>query len=243
MRYTAAGVNPHKQRESAGRTKKEEAGIELKRKIIRKELMFGLDSELQHVEHRMKHLYRGFLGSLLNPLAHGVFSFIAKEDIRRRGIKQIDLILDIAAAEADCGGGINSTVHRAVEKHLDEFLAVDEIWHRCNKDNGKISEMKVILKDAFCNRLDGVMRLMDGGGSDYVSLARTSFPNRSDLEALCRRQFELAEKAAHLIENERSLLRAPNMARKELIAVLKSVLKYGEKMINDRIDEIYPCGD
>jgi hypothetical protein len=188
----------------------------------------------------MKHLYQGFLGSLLNPLAHGVFSFIAKEDIRQRGIKQIDLILDVAAAEVNYKGNINSAVHRAVERHLNEFLAVDEIWHRCNKDDGKISEMRAILKDAFRNRLEGVVRLMAGDGSDYVSLARASFPKRSDLEALCMGQFQIAEKAAHLIESERDLLRAPHIARKELVAVLKSVLKYGEKMVNDRLDEVYP---
>lgn len=220
-----------------------ETNIERKRRIIRKELIFGLDSELQHVEHRMKHLYRGFLGSFLNPLAHGVFSIIAKEDIRKRGIRQIDLILDVAAAEVNHKGNINSAVHRAVERHLDEFLAVDEIWHRCNKDDGKIPEMRAILRDAFRNRLEGVMRLMAGEGSDYVSLARTSFPNRSDLEALCMEQFRIAEKAAHLIESERDLLRAPHMARKELIAVLKSALKYGEKVVKDRLDETYPSSN
>lgn len=242
MRYTTAGVSPNKRRESAGPTEKDETDIERKRKVIRDELISGLDSELQHVEYRMKHLYRGFLGSLLNPLAHGVFSFIAKEDIRKRGIMQIDLLLDIAA-EADNKENINSAVQNAVEKHLDEFLAVDEIWRRCNNDNKKISEMRVILKDSFRNRLEGVMKFMRGNGPDYISLARTSFPNRSDLEALCREQFEIADRAAHLMENERDLLGTPHITRKEVIAILKSVLRYGEKMVNDRINEIYPGGD
>lgn len=202
-----------------------------KEEVIRQRLMDGLDEELQFVEQRLRSFYGGLAGMLLNPIVQQVFRFAAKDSIRRRGAKQVEFLLRVARQD--------KPLERLVDETFEEFLQTDEVWHRLRKNHPRIGEMKRLLREMYHNRLDGIYRLLRVEGTTYEELSRNAFPRRHDLEALCQEQFTLADRVVKIVEKEGELMRVPGMMRKELIALLGSVISYGEHLIQKNMDSIY----
>ena len=148
----------------------------------------------------------------------------------------VDFILDWAAVPGDLDG--------VVEDSFEEFLKVDEVWNRVQKGHQKAPEMKGLLRKAYQNRLRGVQALLGGNGETWLELARSGFPKRKELELLCDEQLKLGEQMAGLMEKNPAMIRPPEFLgravfRKEIAHILKDVIIHGDRMLSDRMEEIY----
>lgn len=211
-------------------------GIKRKQEILRKELYASLEETLEVVERRMRALVPGVIGGLLNPVLRGLFQWLGRDRARLRGRRMIDFVLDRTAAEGD--------PDRAAEESFEEFLKVDEIWHRVQKGHSKAAEMKELLRRTYRNRLRGVRALLDGEGETWLDLARSGFPKRKELELLCDEQLKLGEQMAALMEKNPAMVRPPEFLgravfRREMVRILKDVILHGDRMLSDRMEEIY----
>lgn len=211
-------------------------GIERKREILRKELYDSLEETVGLVERRLRSLVPGLLGGLLNPVVSGLFQWVGKDRVRERGRRMIDFVLERAAR--------SGSVDQIAAGTFEEFLEVDEIWNRVKRDHPKAAEMKELVRKAYENRLKGVRGLLHGEGTTWVELARSGFPERRELEALCDEQLALGERMAKLMERHPDMVRAPRfmgreVLRKEVVRILKDVVTHGDRMLKGRMGEIY----
>ncbi len=207
-----------------------------KTEILRRELYASLEETLGVVENRMRSLVPGLLGGLVSPLLQGLFKWLGRDRARLRGRRMIDFVLDRAASPGDSD--------RVAEESFEEFLKVDEIWHRVQKGHPKAAEMKELLRRAYRNRLRGVRALLDGEGETWLDLARSGFPKRKELELLCDEQLKLGEQMAALMEKNPAMVRPPEFLgravfRREMALILKDVILHGDRMLSDRMEEIY----
>lgn len=210
--------------------------LKRKKEVLRKELYASLEQALVVVENRMRSLVPGLIGGLLNPFLQGLFKWLGRDRARLRGRRMVDFVLDWAAQSGD--------LDKTVEDSFDEFLKVDEIWHRVQKGHPKAGEMKGLIRKAYRNRLRGVRALLEGEGETWLDLARSGFPKRKELEMLCDEQLKLGEQMAGLMEKHTDMVRPPEFLgravfRKEMAHILKEVIIHGDRMLSDRMEEIY----
>lgn len=210
--------------------------LERKKEILRKELYASLEETLKVAEGRIRSLLPGVMGGLINPVIQGLFKWVGRDRARLRGRRMVDFVLDVAATEGE--------IEERAEESFGEFLKVDEIWHRVQQDHPRAEEMKELLRRAYQNRLRGVRALLGGEGETWLELARSGFPKREELEALCEEQLRLGERMAELMEKYPDMVRAPQFLgrpvfRKEIAHILKDVILHGDRMLRDRMEEIY----
>lgn len=210
--------------------------LQHKQELLRKELYASLEETLAIVERRIRSLVPGLIGGLLNPVVQGLFKWIGRDRARLRGRRMVDFVLQWAAVPGD--------LDKVVEDSFEEFLKVDEVWNRVQKGHSKKGEMKELLRRAYRNRLRGIRALLGGEGGTWLELARSGFPKRKELELLCDEQLKLGEQMAGLMEKHPDMVRSPEFLgravfRKEIAHILKDVIIHGDRMLSDRMEEIY----
>ncbi|MEM3087435.1 MAG: hypothetical protein QXO51_02455 [Halobacteria archaeon] len=210
--------------------------LKRKKEVLRRELYASLEETLRVVEERIRSLVPGVLGGLLNPVIQGLFKWVGRDRARLRGRRMIDFVLDVAASDRE--------PETAAGETFEEFLKVDEVWNRVQKDHPKAAEMKELLRKAYANRIRGVRALLMGEGETWLELARSGFPKRKELELLCDEQLKLGEQMSRLMERHTDMVRPPEFLgravfRKEIAQILRDVVIHGDRMLSDRMEEIY----
>lgn len=210
--------------------------LERKKEVLRKELYASLEETLGLVERRMRSLVPGLIGGLISPVLQGLFKWLGRDRARLRGRRMIDFILEWGAVDGELDGVVGDS--------FEEFLKVDEVWNRVQKGHPGAAEMKELLRNAYRNRLRGVRALLGGDGETWLDLARSGFPKRKELEALCDEQLKLGERMVELMEKNPAMVRPPEFLgravfRREIAQILKDVVIHGDRMLSDRMEEIY----
>jgi hypothetical protein len=202
-------------------------------RIIRKRLDHELDLAFRYIDNRISHLYGGITGIFLNPVIKFFYTFLARNAIRRRARKQLQLIVH-CASEFD-----GKNLEKIVDEHLEEYLLTEEAFIRGNKRHPKFGEVTSILREIFKGRLLPLTKLLSGSGETYEELTRSVFPKRKDVEAVCSQQFELVEKLIKMIREEKNLVKIPGMIRREVFAILDSGYEFAKKVLKEQLDETY----
>ena len=204
--------------------------------IIKAEVERELDRGLEYAEHEMDHLHKGLIGSVvINPFVKLVYLFAGKDQIRARGLKQVEVMM-ACAAESE-----GNTLDEVLKEHFDDYLFYDETYMRSRKLHPKFPELKELIWKTFNSRMEFIIKILDGNGDSYDGLVRSVF-TKEEAEMEMGKDFEFVDEMMALVEREKGLLDIPALARKEVIDMLHISYKYARRRMKERIEQIYRDG-
>jgi hypothetical protein len=201
--------------------------------ILRAKVQAELEKGARYLEHRVEHMFTGFQGMLLNPLAGMAFRAVGREEVIRRAHRQLDCI--IVAAKTH-----HTTPEAIFDGHLTAYLQHDEAWTRANRGHQRFPELELLLRDVYVARVEPVSTLLHHGfGDSYHDLVRSCFPNRAAAARVLAREFEYAGRILELAESEPALLHAPPLVRREVFRVLKDAYGWYRDAVHRSLDDVY----
>ena len=201
--------------------------------IIRDEVRRELDRGLEYAEREMDHLHKGLIGSvIINPFVKLVYLFAGRDQLRARGLKQVEVMMQ-CAAEYD---GVN--LDDILEEHFDDYLFYDETYMRCRHLHPESGTLKVLIRSVYGSRVGFIVKILQGDGDSYDGLVRSVF-SKEEAEREMGKDFEYVDGMMALVEREKGLLDIPALARKDVIDMLHISYKYAKKRMSERIAQIY----
>lgn len=204
-------------------------------RLLRDYLNAELLSARDFLEHRLAHLFTGFLGKLVNPVAKALYHAIGEHEVRKRIHQQLDVV---AAA---CRDAEKEGLEAAIAKHTPRSLATEEVVHRGNKHHPRFPEVEKLLADAFAWRVRAIGPLLahEGAVERYDDLLRAVYPDRTVPERVVMDHVALARKVTAIIRAEPKLLHFPSALMGHLFPVVDDVTDWYERRARAEFDRLY----
>lgn len=201
--------------------------------ILRAKVAVELDKGTRFLEQRVQCMFPGTLGAFLNPLLGMAYRTVGREEILRRAHTQVDIVLDAARAHGQAPATI-------FDGHLTRYLEHDEAFARANRRHARYQELEGLLREIYVARVEPVSLLLHQGmGDSYSDLVRSVFPNRDAARRVVEREFLYTDALFALAREERDLLHAPPLVRREVFEVLKDTYGWYKGRVQGSLDEVY----
>lgn len=198
-----------------------------------------LDGELlaarDFLEHRLAHLFKGFLGKLVNPLAKAMYHAIGEHEVRKRIHEQFAIVAH-AARDAEKDG-----LDAAIAKWTPQSLATEEVVHRGNKHHARFPEIERDLGEAFAWRVRAIAPLLAHAGpvEGYEDLVRAVYPDRSVPERVVADHVAMAKRVTAKIRAEPKLLHFPGALVGHLFPVVDDITDWYDRRARSEFDRVY----
>lgn len=203
--------------------------------ILREELISELDDEMRFVGEELGRMQGGLLGAIIGIIAQDLYRLILGEDIRKRAIERIELIIQcsIKLNEPD------QDTKQIVDSNFEEYLSYAEEYRIANKGHEEFPQLSQVLRETFKTQVIYVAKLVNGSGNTYAELIRSAFSTREECENAFGEQLGRVERFVQLVEEHPDLINAPPSMRPYVLKILRSSCTYTENMLNQRLDKIY----
>jgi hypothetical protein len=201
--------------------------------ILRAKVALELDRGARFLEQRVEHLFTGFPGMLLNPLAGAAYRAVGRDEIVRRATFQLDTILAAARTHGEKPEAI-------FDGHLTTYLSHDEAYVRANRRHPRYQELEGLLREVYVARVEPVSLLMHKGiGESYPDLVRSVFPSRAAATNLLQREFLYSDRIMVMAEREHGLLHMPPFVGHDVLRLLREAYDWYKDRAMRSLDGVY----
>jgi hypothetical protein len=208
--------------------KESEWGLPQQAEILRRTLVERLDEGLRYVDYRISRLYGGIFGKIVNPVIYQIYAFLGKKEIRRRALRQIDILIECASIYKSKNDG------KVLDEYLDEYLENDESWVRRKWDDPKLRE---ILREVFKMRVESLSMVLVARGDTYDALIRDAFPDRGKAQEWLSKQLLFVREMVSLAEEGK--IEIPPLIRTEILSLIRATYNYAERRLQEELQLIY----
>lgn len=209
--------------------------------LVRERTLREIRAASDWAEGHLGHLFPGFLGAILNPLAKRIYHTIGREEVISRTQEQMDLLI-IAARDLQ-----HHDLEDVVARHLFEAFHTEEIYVRGHRDHPAFEDVERVLEELFRDRVRVVGQLLnEGHGATYDELVASVF-TRKDVEATLGRQFEGGEGLLRILDEHPEVVGMPHAVRGPILNLVEGAFDWYGERLRGQLDEIFgddaPEGD
>lgn len=201
--------------------------------ILRAKVLVEMDKGARFLEQRVARMFPGLAGLFLNPLASLAFHAVGREEIVRRASAQADILLQAARDHGRRPEAVS-------DGHLTRYLQHDEAFARANRRHPRFPELEALVREIYVARVEPASMLLHRGmGETYNDLVRSVYPSKDHARRVVDREFLHGDRLFHLVREERDLLHAPPLVRREVFDVLRDTYDWYKATVHRNVDDVY----
>ena len=181
----------------------------------------------------------GFLNFIIKPIVKSFYDYWAKNNVRGKTLKQINLTLDVGIKLLK-----NRTTHdnftRIVNESLPKYIEADQTSLQCNKQHKNYDRILEVAKETFINYLKEVVKLLEvkEDVDDYGDLCRIAFKTKEIAEKNLMRQLDFTDRGIKIVEEDLSLLKI-YVGRRIIVKALRRGFELTKKEFIEGLNDTY----
>ncbi|MHA1791790.1 MAG: hypothetical protein ACTSVI_04035 [Promethearchaeota archaeon] len=203
--------------------------------IMRDELIKEMDIGFDHVDEMLEKTRKnGILGTIMHSIEKFIFSYFARDSVRDKTIRQMEIIFDGAKRYK------NGTDMSAIGKdYFKEYLHNDETYHRCNKHHPKFRVITDNIKEGFESRIKQTAKMLEkGSGNTYGDLVKSTFNHKDEAIEFLSRELKCVKNEIDILIKYPDILKVP-VAKKRILEIIIGGYEYAKKRLMDNLDRFY----
>ena len=210
----------------------DETQFEKNEVILRNQWIEELEGSIEEIEGLIEEeFYEGIWGFLFNKLFGHVYSLFLSKDIKKKILKQFDLLLE-------AGKEYNGNSEEVLQRYFAEYLANDPGYARCKRTHSKSAELRDRIKKSFSLMIRNSNDLLNSHGDCYDDLLCNAYKNKAEA---WRATFDLIDEAEETMEFtiKHKMLKITSLIRTQTIKILRREIEISRTYYSKKLNELF----
>ncbi|MHA1680594.1 MAG: hypothetical protein ACTSUE_06265 [Promethearchaeota archaeon] len=208
---------------------------DVKINIIKEEMIREMDIGFDYVDDLMENTKKkGLFGSIMHSLEKFVFKYFARDNVRGKTIRQMDIIFE-SAKEYRQG----ASVQELGKKYFKEYIRNDETYERCHKKHAKFNIIVDNIKIGFESRIKQTTLMLERGkGTTYADIVKTAFLNKEEAIDFLSKELQCVKNEIDVLIEYPEILKVP-VAKQRILEIIVLGYEYAWKRLFANLDLYY----